>query len=101
MQTFLQWLKRMQIGGKSQKKYTIWEQTKQWFETVHTVASNNQHDRHNTPYQPGGSAIITQQDMAIRVMGRGFDTNRIGRWSWALYRGKDNIKLRVVSIYFA
>ena len=86
---------------KLPKKKTIWETTKSWFENVTTVASTNQHDKHDTPYQPGGTAVITQGDMALRVMGRSFDTDRMGRWCSVLYRGKENIKLRVISVYYA
>ena len=83
------------------KRLTIWEQTKSWFENVTTVASHNQHDKHDTPYQPGGTAVVTKGDMALRVMDRSFDINRMGRWCSVLYRGKDNIRLRVVSVYYA
>ena len=83
------------------KKYTIWDQTKEWFETVSTSASYNQHDRYKKPYQPGGTAVVTQGDMALRVMNNEQDINKMGRWSSVLYRGKDNIRLRVVSVYFA
>ena len=78
---------------KCPKKFTIWDKTKEWFENTSTVASNNQNDRHKTPYQPGGTAIVSQGDMALRQMGRDFDTHRLGRWCSTLYRGKDNIKL--------
>ena len=81
------------------KRFTIWEQTKEWFETVSTTASYNQHDRYKKPYQPGGTAVVTQGDMAIQIMNTAQDPNKLGRWSSALYRGKDNIQLRVVSVY--
>ena len=34
-------------------------------------------------------------------MESGHDTNRLGRWSWKLIRGKNDVRLRIVSIYFA
>ena len=55
------------------KKYTIWDQCKEWFENVNVTASHNQHEKHNTPYQPGGTAIIVQGDMSLQVIEKGYD----------------------------
>ena len=83
------------------KTKTIWEQTKSWFENVAVVVSHNQHDRPSTPYQPGGTAILHQGDVSLSIMEVGYDPKRLGRWTWSLIRGKNNVRLRVVSIYFA
>ena len=84
-----------------QKSKTIWEQTKGWFKNTTVVASTNQHDRPSTPYQPGGTAILHQGDLALSIINVGYDTRRLARWTWSLIRGKNNVRLRIVSIYFA
>ena len=86
---------------KVPKRYTIWDQCKEWFENTPITASNNIHDRHKSQYQPGGTATITQGDLALQIMETGYDPLRLGRWSWILIRGKNNIKLRIVSVYRA
>ena len=82
------------------KKNTINEITRGWFENQRVITSYNQRDRTCKKFQPGGTAIISRDEMALRVMESGQDTRKIGRWSWQLLRGKNNIKLRVISIYF-
>ena len=52
-------------------------------------------------YQPGGTAILTQGELTVMTMQSGHDTNRLGRWCWKLIRGKNDVRLRIVSIYFA
>ena len=86
---------------KVKKKYTIWDQTKEWFENIRVTASTNQHDTYKKHYQPGGTAIVSQGEVALQIMESGYDTNRMGRWAWSLYRGKNNVKLRVVLVYRA
>ena len=84
---------------KVSKKYTIWDQTREWFENVQVAASTNQHDTYKKWYQPGGTAIIAQGDCSLQIIETGHDVNRMGRWIWLLFQGKNNVKLRVISAY--
>lgn len=86
---------------KVPKKFTIWDQCREWFENVAITPSNNQHDRQQNPYQPGGTAVISQGDLALQIIDTGYDPHRMGKWSWALFCGKNNVKIRLVSIYRA
>ena len=82
------------------KKNTMEDITQSWFEHQRVTTAYNQKDRTCDKYQPGGTSLISRGEMALRVMGSGEDTRKIGRWSWQLLRGKDNIKLRIISVYF-
>ena len=83
------------------KKYTIWERLKGWFENSRVTVANNLREKNLSPYQPGGTGIISQDEMSLRLLDSGKDPRRSGRWTWQLYRGKNNIRMRVVSVYFA
>jgi exonuclease III len=81
------------------KKMTIWDKTRGWFENQRVSAAYNSHDRSGKRYQPGGCAIITQGELALRSDKSGQDNRKLGRWTWTTYQGKNGIKLRVISVY--
>ena len=77
-----------------------WKQrTQHWWEAVHHSESFNQHDVSPSPFQPGGVSLMSLNKTAHRVIGKGVDPTGQGRWCYSTYRGKNNIKLRVVSLY--
>ena len=82
------------------KKNTINDLTRGWFENQRVNTAYNQHDRTCQNYQPGGTAIITRNETSLRVLKEGQDERKLGRWCWQLFRGKDDIRVRMVSIYF-
>ena len=82
------------------KKNHIKDITRGWFEQQRTSTGYNQHDRSCDKYQPGGTGIISLGEAALRVMQTTQDPKRLGRWVSTLYRGKHNIKLRVIAAYF-
>ena len=84
---------------KVKKRYGIWSRTAGWFEQQKVVAHHNVHDTKCSLFQPGGTAIITRGDLSLRHMESLGDTRKMGRWSSSLFRGKDQIRIRVVSIY--
>ncbi|CAB9522814.1 unknown protein [Seminavis robusta] len=80
----------------------------QWYERVKdqlepqqtkSFMSFNRHDLTNTKHQWGGTGILSHGKLSHYSMGAGSDKAQLGRWTWARYRGKDNIVLRCVSIY--
>ena len=81
------------------KKNSINELTRGWFEQQRVAVGYNQKDRSCGNYQPGGVGIITQGEAALRHIKSTQDPKKLGRWISTLYRGKNNKKLRVVSIY--
>ena len=82
------------------KRHTINKLIQDWFENKRIITSYNQWDKYCDNHQPGGTAILSIDEMALRVMKMGDDKRKIGRWSWQLFRGKDNITMRVISVYF-
>ena len=44
-----------------------------------------------------GTSVVVTEDHAHRVIDRGSDPLKLGRWSWVLIQGKGTMKLRVVS----
>ena len=59
----------------------------------------NEHNPSGSPRQWGGTRVISLGKLKHCSMGSGTDESGLGRWTWAQYRGKNNISLRVVSIY--
>ena len=61
--------------------------------------SCNRNDPAKTARQWGGTGVFAQGKISFYAMGSGTDKADLGRWTWARYRGKQGIVLRVVSIY--
>lgn len=49
--------------------------------------------------QYGGTMTISQGSSSGRVVTTGRDNCQLGRWSWMKFRGKNNLTLRVVTVY--
>ena len=65
-----------------------------------TVTAHNKHDLTWTVRQWGGTAILTTgATVNFNGAGSGADSKGLGRWCWTRYRGRNNIILRVVSVY--
>ena len=78
-----------------------WRQrSKGWWETLHSSVAYNVKDGHmSTPFQPGGTMVLSCNSSAHRVFDSGRDISRLGRWSWTKYRGKHDVVLQVISAY--
>ena len=72
---------------------------KKWFKVSKTSTAYNQHDKKGNKHQPGGTAIISVGDIALRVTNYEQDERRIGRWCSQRIQGKDGIATRIVSVY--
>ena len=83
------------------KTNSLEEKVRGWFKNKKVITTYNEHDRFCRDHQPGGTAIISRDEMALRHIRNGHDPKRLGRWCWKLFRGKKGLKLRVVSVYFA
>ncbi len=69
------------------------------FEKLNIALSYNcNHPNHFETRQPGGTLILTNSDAVSRIIDKGYDNTRLGRWSWVRYRGKQCI-IRVVCVY--
>jgi exonuclease III len=83
------------------RKHQWMERSKQYFEpnTSKISFGFNRHDKTKSPRQWGGTGIFTRGKLIHFSMGTGTDEKGLGRWTWARYRGRQGIVLRVVSIY--
>jgi hypothetical protein len=82
-----------------EKKHSIWDISRGWFERQRVTAVYNQRDRSCNKYQPGGTAMICRGQTALRVIETGQDPKRLGRWAWTLFKGKQDKLTRVISVY--
>ena len=88
--------------GKMRRTTTLPQIARRWFQTSKTVVAYNQHEkfkRKSSIHQPGGTAIVSKGEMALRVCGNKYDNRRLGRWSSQVYQGKQGITTRAVSVY--
>lgn len=86
--------------SKLRRVHTLPQQCKSWFQTSRTVISYNQHEkRTKAKYQPGGTAVITRGEMALRVNKYEYDKKRMGRWASHTVQGKQGLITRIFSVY--
>ena len=78
---------------------TIWERTTGWFENQRIAVGYNTKDLRHNKSQPGGTAILSQGGVSLRLVKNGSDSRKLGRWTWQKFRGKDNITTRIISVY--
>ena len=81
------------------KHLNVTELTRGWFEHQHLTYAYNTRDRICRVYQPGGTAILSRGEMSLRTLRSGRDSRGLGRWSWTLFRGKNQLKVRFISVY--
>jgi hypothetical protein len=76
------------------------DRTRGWWESSHCVLGYNCNDGDiATPFQPGGTAVLSINTTCHRIIESGKDSTGLGRWSWSRYRGKHNVTLRIISAY--
>ena len=54
---------------------------------LHASIAYNEVEEWPNEYQIGGTALITRGGMACRIMNKGKDGEKLGRWCWTDYRG--------------
>ena len=81
------------------KNMQLQQLCKGWHEHQHITKSYNYRDRSCHKYQPGGTAIICREEMGLRWLKSEGDDKGLGRWSSMLFRGKNQLRLRVISVY--
>ncbi len=77
----------------------LYFRTKEWWESSHLSLSYNCSGAPITPHQYGGTALFSLDKASHRVIDKGADTTKLGRWSWTRYRGRNNQTLRVIVGY--
>lgn len=53
----------------------------------------------NRRFQQGRTMTLASDAITARLIGKGQNTAKLGRWSWRLFRGKHGVKTRIISAY--
>jgi hypothetical protein len=70
------------------------------FTAVNVSYSYNATNPENfTKLQYGGTMIMSVNSCSHKIIETGFDTTKLGRWSWTRYRGPNSMTLRIVCVY--
>ena len=88
--------------GNIRRPNTLPQIARRWFQTSKTVISYNQHEKRkkkNNAHQPGGTAIVSKGEMALRVKSNSYDKKKMGRWASQVFQGKQGISTRIISVY--
>ena len=78
---------------------TLWNRTKGWHKHRKISLSHNEQGAKISPFQVRGTATITANEVACRVIEFDNDFRHLGRWSTTLLQGKGNIRTRIVTAY--
>lgn len=70
-----------------------------WWECNTSIMAFNTTDLQLKKFQPGGTIMTSIGKAAHRVIKQGKDPSNLGRWCWSLYRGKHDVKLRIITLY--
>ena len=74
--------------------------TMSWWEMSHSAIAYNIRDvTTRSSFQPGGVILQSINKAVYRITKSGRDNSGLGRWAWTMYRGKQNITLRVICAY--
>ena len=66
--------------------------------TTTWMKTNVGDDRERSKY--GGVSLVSNGRIAGTISSRGWDEEKMGRWTWHTYRGKDNFKTTCICLYF-
>lgn len=78
---------------------SIWERTLRWFQNMRLSVGYNKRDKFTQRSQPGGTAVLTQDRIALGICKNGSDERNLGRWTWSIFEGKEQKRTRFVSVY--
>ena len=85
---------------KINEKERLYDKTRGWFESIHVnTAYNNTEPKISRRFQPGGVVSLTTDRMCHKILDKGHDSMKLGRWSWVRYEGKKGRILRIITAY--
>ncbi len=77
----------------------LYFRTKPWWKTVHISSTHNTTSPPIQRKQFGGTALLSLGSVVHHITGTGSDPSGLGRWTWSLYRGKNQRLLKVYTAY--
>ena len=63
------------------------------------IAYNNTEPKISRRFHPGGLASLTTNKLCHKILDKGQDSLKLGRWSWVRYVGKKGRILRIITAY--
>ena len=85
--------------SKVQEKNRIWDRFRYWREVAQLSVAYNSQDVNKIRHQPGGTAVLSINKMANRVIATGADESKLGRWAWTRYQGSFDRTFIIFSVY--
>ena len=88
-------------GGPFKERMNKWVRTSEPHLTTnqHSSIANNELEEFPGEYQIGGVALMTRGGLSCKIMDKGRDGTRLGRWAWTDFRGVKGLKLRIICAY--
>jgi len=72
------------------EQHKLYSRLNDWWETTHISFAHNCTSPPKRRQQWEGTALISNNKAAHRIIGIGFDSSHLGRWCWTRYQGKNN-----------
>jgi hypothetical protein len=69
------------------------------WETLHSINAYNTRERPEKDWQVGGTAMLSINQAAHRMVASGRDPSGLGRWVWTRQIGKGGLHLRTATLY--
>jgi hypothetical protein len=71
------------------------------FEFAKFISANNRDSQFKERKQSGGTMMTANGNMCARIINSTSDPRKLGRWCSLLFRGKNGLKVRVITVYRA
>eukprot|EP00978_Attheya_sp_CCMP212_P035971 scaffold159859_cov85-Attheya_sp.AAC.1 len=69
------------------------------WETLHSINAYKIRERPDSDWQVGGTAMLSINQAAHRMVVSGREPSRLGRWVWTRQIGKGGLHLRIATVY--
>ena len=67
---------------------SLYNRRRGWWESTKISMGFNTIEEEKYKLQDGGTEIITRDESVSRIIDKGKDMRKLGRWCWTRYRGK-------------
>ena len=70
-----------------------------WFKTRRVITGYNKVTISGGPFKCGDTAIMDTEKVSCRAIETGQEFRNLGRWSWMLLQGKNNMRTRIITAH--
>jgi hypothetical protein len=82
-----------------QEQDKLYHRSKEWWESSHVSYSHNCSGPPRLKQQWGGTALLSCNKAVHRIIGKGIDNTKLGRWCWTRFHGQHSKTIRIFSAY--